>query len=62
MRGVYEYPAGSEVWYIHYFAAGKRHREKVGASRTRSNFIRSEKRTLLLVGSFPSFAIAVRLP
>jgi integrase len=30
MRGVYEYPAGSEVWYIHYFAAGKRHREKVG--------------------------------
>jgi hypothetical protein len=30
LRGVYEYPGGSEVWYIHYFAAGKRHREKVG--------------------------------
>lgn len=30
VRGVYEYPAGSEVWWIHYYADGKRHREKVG--------------------------------
>ena len=29
-RGVYEHPAGSEVWWIHYYADGKRHREKVG--------------------------------
>ncbi len=30
MRGVYENPAGSGIWWIHYYAAGKRHREKVG--------------------------------
>lgn len=29
-RGVYEHPAGSDVWWIHYYADGKRHREKVG--------------------------------
>jgi integrase len=29
-RGVFEHPAGSEVWWIHYYAEGKRHREKVG--------------------------------
>src|ERR1700743_1628644 len=30
MRGVYENPDGSGIWWIHYYAAGKRHREKVG--------------------------------
>ncbi len=30
MRGVYENPVGSGIWWIHYYAAGKRHREKVG--------------------------------
>ena len=30
MRGVYENPAGSGIWWIHHYAAGKRHREKVG--------------------------------
>ena len=30
VRGVFEHPAGSEVWWIHYYADGKRHREKVG--------------------------------
>src|SRR5258707_6108148 len=29
-RGVYENPVGSGIWWIHYYAAGKRHREKVG--------------------------------
>ncbi len=29
-RGVYEHPAGSGVWWIHYYADGKRHREKAG--------------------------------
>jgi integrase len=31
VRGVYENPKGSGVWWIHYFAYGKRHREKIGA-------------------------------
>jgi len=30
IRGVYEHPIGSGVWWIHYYAGGKRHREKVG--------------------------------
>jgi hypothetical protein len=30
MRGVYENPVGSGIWWIHYYVAGKRHREKVG--------------------------------
>jgi len=29
-RGIYERPAGSGVWWIHYYADGKRHREKAG--------------------------------
>jgi hypothetical protein len=30
MRGVYENPIGSGIWWIHYYGYGKRHREKVG--------------------------------
>ena len=30
MRGVYQKPEGSGIWWINYYAAGKRHREKVG--------------------------------
>ena len=30
MRGVYENPIGSGIWWVHYYGAGKRHREKVG--------------------------------
>lgn len=26
MRGVYENPADSGIWWIHYYADGKRHR------------------------------------
>jgi len=30
VRGVYEHPAGSGVWWINYYANGRRHREKAG--------------------------------
>lgn len=30
VRGVYEHPRGSGVWWIQYFENGRRHREKVG--------------------------------
>ena len=30
MRGIFERPAGSGVWWVCYFRDGKRHREKVG--------------------------------
>src|SRR5207244_5673626 len=33
-RGVYEHPAGSGVWWIHYYDANRRrHREKVGGKQ-----------------------------
>jgi hypothetical protein len=30
IKGVYEHPAESGIWWIHYYADGKRHREKAG--------------------------------
>jgi len=30
VKGVYEHPSGSGVWWVHYYADGKRHREKAG--------------------------------
>ena len=30
VRGVYEHPLGSGVWWVNYYAEGKRHREKAG--------------------------------
>jgi hypothetical protein len=30
MRGVYENPIGRGIRWIHYYAAGRRHREKIG--------------------------------
>ena len=30
MRGIFERPPGSGVWWVSYFRDGKRHREKVG--------------------------------
>lgn len=30
VRGIDEHPAGSGVWWIHYYVNGKRHREKAG--------------------------------
>jgi integrase len=31
VKGVYEHPAGSGVWWINYYAQGQRHREKAGS-------------------------------
>src|SRR5205809_3447343 len=36
-RGVYEHPPGSEVWWIHYYAEGRRHRERVGGKQAAIN-------------------------
>jgi integrase len=36
IRGVYEYPKGSKIWWCQYFEHGKRHRERAG---TRGNAI-----------------------
>jgi len=43
MRGVYENPAGSGIWWIHYYAGGKRHREKVGRKSDAIKLYQSRK-------------------
>ena len=43
MRGVYENPVGSGVWWVHYYAEGKRHREKVGRKSDAIKLYQSRK-------------------
>ncbi|HSY34804.1 MAG TPA: site-specific integrase [Acidobacteriaceae bacterium] len=43
MRGVYEHPTDSGIWWIHYYAAGKRHREKVGRKSDATKLYQSRK-------------------
>ena len=33
VRGVYEYPNGSDVYWIHYYDHGRRHRERIGSHK-----------------------------
>jgi integrase len=49
VRGVYEHPKGSRIWWCQYFADGKRRRERVG---TKSNAIKlyQKRKTQILVG------------
>jgi site-specific recombinase XerD len=43
IRGVFEKPKGSGVWWINYFADGVRHREKVGARGVAVDLYRKRK-------------------
>jgi hypothetical protein len=43
MRGVYENPVGSGIWWIHYYVGGKRHREKVGRKSDAIKLYQSRK-------------------
>src|SRR5215471_15575474 len=43
MRGVYENPEGSGIWWIHYYGSGKRHREKVGRKSDAIKLYQSRK-------------------
>ena len=43
MRGVYEKPLKSGIWWIHYYAGGRRHREKVGRKSDAIDLYRSRK-------------------
>ncbi len=42
-RGVYEHPAGSGVWWIHYYADGRRRRERVGGKQAAINRYQQRK-------------------
>lgn len=43
IRGVYEYPEGSGVWWIQFFADGRRHREKVGRRSAAKDLLHKRK-------------------
>jgi hypothetical protein len=43
MRGVYENPLGSGIWWVHYYAAGRRHREKAGRKSDAIKLYQSRK-------------------
>lgn len=43
IRGVYEKVPDSGIWYIEYYANGKRHREKVGRKKDAINLYRARK-------------------
>jgi site-specific recombinase XerD len=42
-RGVYEYPPGSDVWWIQYFVDGRRRREKIGGKQAAINRCQQRK-------------------
>ncbi len=42
-RGVYEYPPGSDVWWVQYFVDGRRRREKVGGKQAAINRYQQRK-------------------
>jgi integrase len=51
LRGVYEHPAGSGVWWIQYFEHGRRHREKIGP-RALAIAVREKRRTEIREGRY----------
>src|SRR5438876_4130069 len=42
-RGVYEHPPDSGVWWVHYYADGRRHRERVGGKQEAINRYQTRK-------------------
>jgi len=53
VRGIYEQPAGSGIWWINYYAEGKRHREKVGARGAAIDLYRTRKTDALRGAKLP---------
>ncbi|MFI5351351.1 MAG: tyrosine-type recombinase/integrase [Candidatus Binatales bacterium] len=51
VRGVYEYPKGSGVWWIHYYDHGRRHRERIGP-RKLAIAVREKRRTEIREGRY----------
>jgi integrase len=47
IRGVYEHPAGSGVWWINFYANGTRRREKIGSKSAAIKAYRSRKTAVL---------------
>jgi integrase len=53
-RGVFERIPGSNVWWIHYYADGKRHREKVGRKSDAIDLYRVRKAEARIGAKLPS--------
>ena len=51
VRGVYEHPKGSDVWWIQYFDQRRRHRERIGR-RTLAIAVREKRRTEIREGRY----------
>ena len=49
VRGVYEHPKGSEIWWIQYFEQGRRRRERVG-THAHAVKLYQKRRTQILIG------------
>jgi hypothetical protein len=43
IRGVFEHPVGSGIWWVNYHVDGKRHREKVGTRKAASDLYSKRK-------------------
>lgn len=57
MRGVYENPVVSGIWWVHYYGAESGTERKWVASRMRSSCTGRARRMSSPEGSFPSYAI-----
>ncbi len=53
VRGVYEHPKGSQVWWIQYFEHGRRHRERVGRKSDAIRLYQKRKTQILLGDKLP---------
>ncbi len=43
VRGVFEHPPDSGIWWVNYYVDGKRHREKVGTRKAASDLYSKRK-------------------
>ena len=53
MRGVFEKPEGSGIWWINYYAKGKRRREKVGRKSDAIKLYQSRKADIIAGRKLP---------
>ncbi len=56
VRGVYEHPKGSAIWWCQYFEGGKRHRERVGTQANAIKLYQKRKTQILLGEKLPELS------
>ncbi len=53
MRGVFEKPVGSGIWWINYYVDGKRRREKVGTKKNAKDLYQTRRGDILAGRKLP---------